>query len=567
MALYLKKSFVFWGVLLLASLTGLPALGAIKTDECLECHDTYKGHLHGKLACVDCHVSVTSLPHPEKLPRPACITCHPKETASFSADLHNKKGFGCTECHNVHFIKKDAKRCISCHEKVTHGALPSKKNHLSSLACTACHGKTDKSAMVVRVETRDGQGVKESLIDRDGNHYISRPEWHAFSDILRTDYATSHRVSTIYTTQGDPHSVGQTPTPCRACHSPAGYFKSATLQVSGPTGFSLPIDSTIFVPELPSQQEFAKTVHGRSGVACSDCHRSKKGAPEDWSKDSTVCITCHQDIQKTYGLSTHAKKGATQCVDCHNPHRVKSYRELNADERVAVCSRCHTDYLRRHRWLPNTVLHFRYLECATCHSPQSKKGVVFYLARKKDGRNTPLSHNELTTIYGSDPVPGIMDPKNAVPPDDRIGHLFTGLAARDRSLTVDASIIVTRVHHDYSETRLEERECVTCHSGDAAFYSSMFFVLPGQESAEYLPVRGTLISAYPIGGFVDFFLLGENKIKKKDIYSILGKETAQEARYTPALAFKLIDLLGLLAVLLVLCGICVHIVVRIVVKR
>ncbi len=395
------------------------------------------------------------------------------------------------------------------------------------------HGQPEKKGMAVRIKTKGDRRVDRSLTGRDGNQYLSKAEWDAFSDILHADNGTSYRVLTAFTAEGDSHTVSRTP----------------------------------FVPESPSRERFSKTVHGRNGVVCSDCHKPGADMTGDRPKDSTVCLACHKEVQETYGRSIHARKGATRCADCHDPHNVKSYRELSANERIAVCSRCHKDYVRRHRWLPNTVLHFRYLECATCHSPQSQKGVVFYIARKANGKRLPLSHDQLVALYGSDPTPGIRDPGDAAPADDRIGRLFTALAERDRGLVIDASIVVTGVHHDYSETRLEEKKCVTCHSGNAVFYNSMFFVLPGKEGVEYIPVRGTLISAYPIGGFVDFFLLGENKIRKEDIYSILGKETTQRTRYTPALAFKLIDLLGLLGVVLVLGGICLHILLRVVVKR
>ena len=32
--------------------------------------------VHGKLLCVDCHVSVTGIPHDDKLPKAQCASCH-----------------------------------------------------------------------------------------------------------------------------------------------------------------------------------------------------------------------------------------------------------------------------------------------------------------------------------------------------------------------------------------------------------------------------------------------------------------------------------------------------------
>lgn len=563
---HLKKPTDFWTLLLAACLFALPSQAAIRSEECIECHDTYRGYLHGKAACTDCHSSVASLPHADRLPRPACVTCHRKIVTSAARDVHGNKGLDCKECHNVHFLNKEEKYCVSCHGSVAHTALPSQKKHLSRLACTSCHGSPEKTSMAVQVRIPDGRGVNASSIDRDGNHRVSKAEWHAFVDALRTEHKASHSISVLFKTEPDPHGIRSKAAPCATCHSPNGYFRSALLEVTGPVSFTLAVDPGIFVPELPSGEEFGRTVHGRNGVICSDCHKSQKSISEGWSENSTVCAVCHEKTQETYKASVHSKNGATHCVDCHNPHRIKSYRELSAEERVAICSRCHTDYLRKHRWLPNTVLHFSYLECTTCHSPRSEKSMVFYFARKTGGRRVPLSYAQLVKIYGSDPIDAIKAPVGGVSLDSRIGRLFYEMADRDKNLVVDASIVVTKVYHDYSETRLREKECVTCHSGEAGFYSSLFFALPGKAATAYLPVRGTIISAYPIGGFIDFFLLGENKIRKGDISLFLGRKTAGENRYLPALAFKLIDLFGLLLVAFILLGIFVHILLRIAVK-
>ena len=65
---------------------------ALKTEDCLECHDAYEKYSHGGVACVDCHSTITSLPHADKLPRPACAVCHEKTAESFSRSLHSREG-------------------------------------------------------------------------------------------------------------------------------------------------------------------------------------------------------------------------------------------------------------------------------------------------------------------------------------------------------------------------------------------------------------------------------------------------------------------------------------------
>lgn len=253
------------------------------------------------------------------------------------------------------------------------------------------------------------------------------------------------------------------------------------------------------------------------------------------------------------------KVGATHCVDCHNPHRITSYRELGAKARMAVCSRCHKDYVRRHAWLPNTSLHFDYLECATCHSPQSKKSLVFYFVRKSPAGKVKLSYDELVALTGQDPARAFGEQQGS--PDAQIGRLFTLLAQRDKTVTIDASIIVTKAYHDYSETHPRERECVTCHAREAHFYDSMLLLLPGRNSSTYIPVKGTLLAKYPIGTSVDFFLVGEEKMKKGDVYKFLHLRGPWE------LGLKLIDFFGLMTILVVLVGVAVHVVLRLTVRK
>ena len=115
-------------------------------------------------------------------------------------------------------------------------------------------------------------------------------------------------------------------------------------------------------------------------------------------------------------------------------------------------------------------------------------------------------------------------------PDRQIGRLFTLLAQRDKNITIDASIMVTDAFHDYSETHPKERQCVTCHSREAHFYDSMLFLLPGRESSTYIPVKDTLLATFPIGTSVDFFLIGEEKIKKDDLYEFLRLRGRRETR-------------------------------------
>ena len=534
----------------------LDAGAAVKTEECLECHDTFKTYSHRGVGCADCHSTITSLPHPDKVPKPACVTCHEKTVSLYGGGIHKQKGLDCKQCHDVHFLQKEKKHCASCHRDVAHPSLPSAKKHLKALACIGCHGAPEKTDIRVHLDLTGSENMALDAIGRDQASVIDKAEWHGLEDLLQTKMKDKYTLTTAYRVVGDPHGVTAKRVECSKCHGERGYFLDAKLEISNKEKVERTLDRRIFIPELPSIKEFGNTVHGKAGVVCADCHLSQKRIAEGWSENTTVCIRCHEETAEVYDASIHSRVGATHCVDCHNPHRIKSYREREAPERIAICTRCHKDYLRKHAWLPNTSLHFSYLECADCHSPRSEKSMVFYFARKTPSGKVRLSHDDLLGLCGE-------EPSNLVgsSPDSEIGRAFSTLRTKDKNVIIDASIIVTRAYHDYSETTLKERRCVTCHSREAAFYNSMFFLLPCGDSTTYVPLKGSLLATYPIGTSIDFFLLGQDKIKREDFRRFLSPERLG------GLGFKWIDFFGLLVIALIAVGVAGHIILRLTVKR
>jgi predicted CXXCH cytochrome family protein len=549
----------------------VPALAAVTNEDCFGCHDTLKGVSHGGIGCVDCHSSIKELPHAEKLPKPACAECHDRVNDLYNADIHKTKGLDCGSCHNAHYVQKEKKGCVTCHRSVSHAMLPEKQRHLRDLSCTACHGKPDSARIKVRVSFRGGRAPSPSSVDKDGNGIVDEREWRQLQTAFQETSKGKGTIEKSFVISGGLHTVTAKRVDCARCHSAGGSFREATLTVADSKSYELKIDPRVFVRAFPSEQDFGRTVHGKAGVTCTDCHgpatESAKPAQGAWAIDSKVCAKCHQEVEQVYGLSQHAKMDVAKCVDCHNPHSLRPYRELRAQERIAVCARCHSDYLKRHSWLPNTALHFGYLECATCHSPKSQKSMVYFFAKKSSDKKTPLTYGQLSAVSGKDPL-AFVEAQKAGPNgyDTGIGDLFTALRGEDKSTIIDASIIVTKVYHDYSETRLKEKECITCHSREAGFYDSMLFQIPGRENIRYVPMKGTLFSSYPIGTAVDFFLLGEDKLTRKDFATFLGLKRGSQP---PApLGFKLIDIFGLVVMLVALAAICVHVILRIfLVKR
>ena len=299
-------------------------------------------------------------------------------------------------------------------------------------------------------------------------------------------------------------------------------------------------------------------------MLCADCHVSAEKISDH------VCINCHKELFNLYKYSVHGTKNAAQCTDCHNPHRIKSYKELNAQERVAICARCHKNYIAKHTWLPNTALHFHYLECTTCHSPESQKSMLFTFGRKAPQVESSLTYEEMKRLLPPGSEVGRVLDRNAdrVVSSEELANFFLHLREKlGKQLHLDGSILVTQVYHDFTVTRHHEKECTACHSNDAPFYASMFLVVPEKEGLLYIPVKNTALSALPISLATDMTLLGEEKIRLEDIRRLFRLGGKERFAFTEELGLKWIDFVGVTLAILVLCFVVLHAVLRVVTRR
>jgi predicted CXXCH cytochrome family protein len=553
-------TYLILGLLLLAS----PAMGALRVEDCLDCHEDYKAFVHGSVSCTDCHADITELPHKEKLKKPACGECHETVQTAFSNSIHGKQEMQCKECHAVHYVNKETKYCASCHADVPHKSLPVKGIHLTRLRCVACHSSVTSSEIEVDVTVSGNKPVNKLVVDRDGNGIIDAKEWSFIEAFLEQDYKGKFKINKRFIVKADVHGVTGRPAPCADCHIDRKRLGKARLKSIGSTTYDIPADPKLFLEETPPIARYKETVHGKRGVLCADCHVSTEKISD------SVCINCHKEIFNLYKYSPHGEKNAAHCTDCHNPHRIKSYRDLNAQERVAICARCHKDYISSHTWLPNTALHFHYLECTTCHSPESQKSMLFTFGRR-------TSHGEFDLTYG--------DMQRLLPPDSEVSQLLDRngdhvvsseeladffLQLREKlgkEIYLDGSILVTKVYHSFTITRHHEKECTACHSKDAPFYTSMFLVVPEKEGLLYIPVKDTTLSALPIALATDLTLLGEEKIRHEDIRRLFRMGGEERSAFTRELGLKWIDFVGVTLAILVLCFVVLHAILRMVTKK
>jgi len=516
------------------------------------------------MACSDCHQDISAIPHPEQLKKPLCATCHSSAVEVYGKSIHGIRRMACDACHNTHFITRGKKDCIECHRGVAHASLPSSQKHLEALPCLTCHGTVQKSAIEIGISVHRAGLITPELIDPDRNAMVDKLEWDNLLFLLSKQIPADYTIKKEYRVEGDVHSIMRKPAQCTRCHEGKGYFSKAQLKVSGALSYVIPMNARVFIPLLPSIKDYKKTVHGKKGIQCSACHTSQKQV------DDNVCIGCHRGLYTVYKDTPHAQKGATRCMDCHNPHLVKPYRELSSHERVAVCASCHKNYLHTHEWLPHTYLHFKYLECSTCHSPYSEKGIVFHMKAHGKGGMTPLSYKDLSSIFEIQEAPRrVVDTDNNGTLDAKELHDFfiTLKKHLQDKVSINASIVVTRIYHDHAVRGNRKRVCKECHSSGAPFYDSMYLALPDRDKLIYLPVKGTSLSMLPIAVFVDLVLLGETKATLEDVQGLLMKRGDAWYTHVRSLGYKWIDLIGIIALCCVVAGIIIHIGLRIGFRR
>jgi hypothetical protein len=98
-------SLVFLSIPLLGRQQEKPAQPLKEDEACLACHgqpevksekgksifiraDKHAASLHGVLACTDCHTSIKDFPHPAKIAKVKCETCHGQEVADAAKSIH-----------------------------------------------------------------------------------------------------------------------------------------------------------------------------------------------------------------------------------------------------------------------------------------------------------------------------------------------------------------------------------------------------------------------------------------------------------------------------------------------
>jgi formate dehydrogenase gamma subunit len=313
---------------LLATLLLIFHAPPVADQDCLACHgqagfksDSGKSisidpakhgaSVHAVLSCKDCHTAIKEFPHPAKMAKVQCATCHADEVKAFQTSAHSVLGENaCESCHgNVHVVTTTEKlmpaKCAECHDgevKQLAGSIhgqAAKNGDADAPKCVSCHGAI--------------HGVKAG----------SEPDSRIASKNL--------------------------PDTCAQCHSDAGFLSRHKIPVAHPVA------------------SYKQSVHGRAvamgkeAATCSSCHGSHNIYPATDARSSVnhwnvpgTCAQCHKEIARQFNESVHGQavkagvRDAPVCVDCHGEHLIMDPANpaspLSAAKvSVETCGRCHGD--------------------------------------------------------------------------------------------------------------------------------------------------------------------------------------------------------------------------------
>jgi cytochrome b subunit of formate dehydrogenase len=318
-----------FGLLLFCSAATAAKPAADSDGDCLVCHNNkdlksdsgqvlyvdparHKASVHAVLNCTSCHTDIKEYPHPKRIAKVECASCHVDQAADVPKSVHGTLGAdACMSCHGPAHNTQAAdgimpKQCASCHGDEVKAFLSSThstvmaKGDSNGASCEACHGAVHK---IVGVDDPLSPVAKQNL-----------------------------------------------PNTCASCHSNPNFL--AKYQIP----FAHPVEA------------FRLSVHGRALAAgnanaptCSDCHsshavlsgRNSRSKTNHWNIPAT-CGACHSEIAKVYNESVHGKAvvagspDAPVCTDCHGEHNILAPTDPESTVspgRVSVvtCGRCHGD--------------------------------------------------------------------------------------------------------------------------------------------------------------------------------------------------------------------------------
>ena len=389
---------LLFAVLALAGAAGAADPAPPSRDDCLACHEpgvrvgrrkagepppfnaaALKASPHADLDCVSCHADIKEVPHPDKLARVECGSCHGDEEKQYAASVHGKKTAagdvyapGCKSCHGTHNVLRPGtpgsptstmeipRLCGSCHREGTavsltrkipqtnilgnymdsiHGEGLFKRGLIVAAVCTSCHTAhfvlphTDPRSSIAKQNIAKTCTKCHAQIEIVHRKVIRGELWEKQSHMIPAcvDCHSPHKVRKVF------YSQGMADQDCLRCHADPNLKGTR----NGET-----------VSMFTDAKELAHSRHAK--IACGQCHTG--GDPSQTRPCRTIapkvdCSICHAAVVDQYKESRHGQLSALgspdapTCQDCHSPHGTLSKNDLNSPtfsrNVPALCARCH----------------------------------------------------------------------------------------------------------------------------------------------------------------------------------------------------------------------------------
>lgn len=316
-------------------LSAVLLLAATLTDaDCLGCHEdvaapkVFAESVHGPLGCTGCHDQIHDYPHPDKIAKPDCATCHDEPATALKNSAHARK---------------------------------------DGPSCTACHG----SPHTIRPKTDPESRVSKRLLPDTCGTCHSSPEFQARHDLSIARPVEAYRASV----HAKAIAAGRNAAACSDCHGshgilPAGDPRSPIHRQSVP--------KTCGACHADVLKAYAASVHGRAvargltgAPVCTDCHGEHSilapgdaGSLVNAARVSTVtCGRCHADERLTekynlprdkvpayedsyHGLALRSgRQHVANCASCHGVHKILPSKDpastIHPANLAQTCGACH----------------------------------------------------------------------------------------------------------------------------------------------------------------------------------------------------------------------------------